>query len=258
MTTCAWEASACDREVWCARLCYSHYRKLRTVGVIGLVDGEAALDHVEALRKLGWTCALIEQAAGLGMNTVWSLLKRRTRVRRATALAILRVPLTHVPTKIAVDSAGTRRRIQSLMWHGWPKSVIAQKIGVNPLTFKRAYQRDHVPSWLYLKVKDFFDTHGGKEGPSLATAQKAKACGYFPAQAWDEQSIDDPDAQPNLTGYDEETVRALIEGFQPEFEPQDLEEAIRRTSYFSIAEQCRLFGVDRHLVCERRKRMEAA
>lgn len=158
-----------------------------------------------------------------------------------------------------VPALGVKRRIQALMAMGFTSAHIARELDV-PDNLVRHWYREGKTVYVatYEKVAALFERLEATVGPSQLSAARARKKGWPTSIAWDLETIDDPDAQPNLTGYDEETVRALIEGFQPEFEPQDLEEAIRRTSYFSIAEQCRLFGVDRHLVCERRKRMEAA
>lgn len=158
-----------------------------------------------------------------------------------------------------MPAIGVKRRVQALMAMGFTSDYIARELGVSDALVRYWYHKaNNVYVATYEKVAALFDRLEFTKGPSELSAHRARSKGWPTTIAWDGDRIDDPDAHPNLTGYDEETVRSLIEGFHPEHERQDLEEAVRRTFYLTQAEQAWLFGVNAYAVALCRKQLEAA
>jgi hypothetical protein len=158
-----------------------------------------------------------------------------------------------------VPALGVKRRIQALMAMGFTSAHIARELDV-PDNLVRHWYREGKTVYVatYEKVAALFERLESTVGPSKLAAMRARKKGWPTSIAWELDTIDDPCAHPNLTGYDEETVRALIEGFQPKYEKRDLAEAIRRTSYLTKAEQAQLFGLDWRTIDLCRNGLEAA
>jgi len=96
-----------------------------------------------------------------------------------------------------VDMIGTRRRIEALRAIGWPTEIIAAEA----LGWSRAL-RDLPRGPLVLrttadKIRAFYDTHSMTLGPSTRTRAHAARAGWAPPLAWDDDEIDDPQAQPH-------------------------------------------------------------
>lgn len=193
--------SRCDRTAEAVGLCGSHYTKARRAGTHGTgryvqVDPTATTKHLTALGNLGWTASLIASAAGVAASVVRDYRRNPERpARKATAEAILSVPLASPPAKL-VDPAGTRRRTEALQFAGWPRKVIEQRIGVAELSLGQALRRGVVTVRMAGLVERFYAEHNNIPGPSRAVARLAQRRGYSPAIAWEYTDIDNPKARP--------------------------------------------------------------
>lgn len=102
------------------------------------------------------------------------------------------------PTR--VPAIGTQRRLQALHAIGWPRKELMQRLGVTDhgtwltvVDFIRPTTRD--------KVRALYDELWNKPGPSKWTRTWAANRGYPPPMAWDDDTIDDPDARPACTAH---------------------------------------------------------
>lgn len=131
---------------------------------------------------------------------------------------------------LTYPAIATTRRLQALAVAGFSALAIAEEMGT-----ERSYIRD---LWRGERTRVFTRTHvsverlyvewGGRDGDSTITAARAKSAGWAPWWAWDDDTIGDPDARPNLTGFDEAAVRALLRGEEIESDRLDRREAARR------------------------------
>lgn len=243
----------CTRMIRRNGLCLPHWKSSIAQGLLGLTEAATTQEHIRRLHSLQWSDLGIAHRAGVATSSVQHVLGS-SQVQRATERAILSVPLVLFDSyKVTLPAVGLQRRREALAWMGWPLMVIAPLAGTTAQAVCNAQKRGQVSVLMLQRFAAVYDEHQGTQGPSEVVAVRARNKGLYPPVAWECVDIDDPDAWPNLTGFDEETVRALIEGFQPEYQKQDLDEAIRRTSYLTTGEQAQLFGLGWHAVHAQRK-----
>lgn len=187
----------------------SRYRKQRNLAVQrGTWAHPVPIDVVTArltgLLQAGWTTSQIAAAAGLSAVYVRSLAGLSSKaqpatVRPATARAIAALGpesrfAAAVPDSTFVNSVGSIRRLQSLAAIGWPQTELCRRLGLasapmllptSPILAGRARAIAEV----YRQLWDV-------PGPSRSAAIRARSNGAVPPTAWDDDTIDDPRAQP--------------------------------------------------------------
>jgi plasmid maintenance system antidote protein VapI len=207
MTSCA--RPGCAESAKTRGLCESHYRKLLRMGRAGYVPAAPVRAHLESLRTLGWTWEQIAEQAGTSTwvpHKVGTGYTRRVLMDRAQAL--LSVPLVPRDSHRGVDPTGTRRRVQALAWMGWPCREVAARAGTTQPSLSTLIQsRRRISYRLALRVVHVYDELSSTPGPSHIAASKARAAGFAPPAAWDEETIDDPAALPDF-GVDARTTSA--------------------------------------------------
>lgn len=220
----------------------------RANGVEVLVDAEPARQHVRALRAAGMGLRQIAAAANLNRKILNSLMNGRAdrgtkptgRIRPETAGAILAVPMPTVDTlagKTLVSAIGVQRRLQALVAVGWSQNKLAELLGMTRSNFGTFMNEKQITAanarralTLYARLENTAppeDEHRDKIAASRARRHAARR-GWFPAIAWDDDTIDDPAAHPNMTGYDEAKVQALLAGQETEYDDAELVEVVRR------------------------------
>lgn len=191
--TCAAEAGLHSRG-----RCESCYRKRIRMGVYGWRDASKAREHVDALRRLGWTWEGIADAAGLSTYVAHKVGVGQSRsVLPESESALLAVPLVPFDSQRSVDSAGTRRRVQALAWMGWPCSEVARRAGTTQRSLSTLIQPHRRISFaLARRVAAVYDELCMTFGPSKIAAAKARQLGFVPPLGWDDRSIDNPRSRP--------------------------------------------------------------
>jgi predicted transcriptional regulator len=193
------------------------------------VDPAPARAHLRKLREAGMTYDLIARLAGVSAEAVCRInTKRQRTIRRSTADAILSVRVELADTLKAVSPVGTRRRIEALACIGWTRKAVSARVGYHPESLTCSLYRGKISGHTALAVARVYEELQHTRGPSAVTATKALKRGWIAPAAWDDVDIDDPQARPNLTGYDEHTVRALMRGESVDATRQDETEAIVR------------------------------
>lgn len=194
-----------------ARLYERHRSKLRILGRPAYIDPAATRRHVQALLAAGMTVNEVEQHSGVhrtGIRVMLGTYPGRPAskgIRPATAAKLLAVrPSIGTPTPTlsgTVDGTGTRRRLQASLANGWPATTLAVELGTGPrLQIARAAR---VRAATAAAVRDLYDRIGDKPGPSPKTATYWRGRGYLPPAWWDDDTIDDPTAEPDgLREYD--------------------------------------------------------
>lgn len=174
--------------------CESCYRKKIRMGIFTRRDVTVARDHIEALRRLGWTYEGIAEAAGLSSYVPHKVSTGQTKsLRVESEQALLAVPLVPFDSHRSVDSAGTRRRVQALAWMGWPCAEVARRAGTTqPTLATLILPRRRISFALARRVAAVYDELCMTFGPSKIAAGKARQLGFVPPLGWDEDLIDLP------------------------------------------------------------------
>jgi hypothetical protein len=178
-----------------------------------LIDATPAIAHLRELRAAGMPLRHIAARAGIGKATVADLMARTTPgvIKEDTAAAILGTRL-RVSPRAMVDATGTRRRVEALARAGWTKEHIGAAIGRSSNRITEWTRDGALPAGMAEAVKRFYDEHVYREGPSREGAAVAHGKGWLCHWAWDDDTIDDPAAEP--VPYDRST-RRMREQSQP-------------------------------------------
>jgi len=143
----------------------------------------------------------IAEAAGVGHMTVSRLHRGLLKtMRRSNAEALLAVRPEDVRPngEVLVPNIGGRRRIQALLAIGWRHQDLTPLLGL-PSANVIFQDGQWFTKRKHDAIKRVYDQLWDKPGPGgvRCTSRAAKA-GYVPPLAWDDETIDDPKAQPNL------------------------------------------------------------
>lgn len=190
--------------------------KDRAYGRDAYVDATPVRDHVHHLQARGMGWKRIADAANLERSVVWKLLygdptRGQTPTKRVmpkTRDALLAVNLDLAPG-LTIDGTGTRRRLQALVTLGWSISELGRRLDTLPsnlATTIHGHKEVTVATAakvtaLYDQLWDVTPPPSGRHGsvPARARAYAARK-GWAPPLAWDDETIDDPQATPFVDG----------------------------------------------------------
>jgi uncharacterized protein YerC len=232
------------------------------------VNAIITVPRIMQLMREDWTYADIEAVSGVSVPTISRIMRGVTvRVERETADALLGThpKMRHrAPEPRKTDATGTVRRIRALVAVGWTFWAISARAGhaktwaynITRSTVVTATTRDLIARlydemWNTLPPRD---TAVEKQSYTRSRGIAVKN-GWASPLAWDDDTIDDPDAEPELPTVEElwaSTVDSAIAGEQPDLNPEQRREVItvlneRRWSGKKIADHigCNVKTVER-------------
>lgn len=185
-------------------------------GKVTYVPADPAREHVRALQAQGMGWKRVARAAGIDCSVMWKLLygdpsrpqAPSKRIRPKTEAAILAVTLD-LASVASVPGVGTRRRLQALVAIGWSQAKLAGRLGTTPANFGKVIHGHttndvnvataRAVTKLYDELWDQVPPHSEWRDHIAYTRALGHAVGYdwFVPMAWDEDDIDNPDAQPD-------------------------------------------------------------
>lgn len=204
-TSCQCDPCVTVRRQYAKQLAYDKYR-----GHQRQVDAQPVRDHVNLLIQAGGTIGMVAKATDGKVN--------RTQVRRIlygnpttgrvvktvyrhTAEALLAVtPAAMMQENGFVHPAGTHRRIQALAAMGHNKVAIAEAIGIQWSNLYEYLNQERVTTNVAMNIRTAYDKLSMTQGRSETIRWRARRLGWLPPLAWDESTIDDPFAEPELAG----------------------------------------------------------
>ena len=208
------------------------WRRDNYLGIVKLVDAQPLKDHVTMLMAEGMSFKAIALTAGWSSRNALADAIMRKRVMPRTLARVLAVRADSDNRRDAyTDATGSARRLKALAINGWPSRNLAKRLGhKDPATIQNIAS-GKTPT-IRLRTKDdirrLFDELWDQPGPSKRTADIAKARGWLPALAWDDDLIDRPEHEPDDV---RRPVRTTWSGITLE----DIEEA--REQGYETAEQ---------------------
>jgi hypothetical protein len=191
-----------------------------------LVDADPVRQHVNQLRAAGLGAERIIKLANVTPSTMQRLLygrpsdgeapSKRVRPEVAAALLAVRADLDTLADGAQIDATGTRRRSQALVCLGWSQGEQARRLGIQKSNFTRLNHHS-VTAARARAVRDLYNELSMATAPQSQGANYARKLaerrGYVPPLAWDDDTIDDPAATPDLGTKVLKTV-ALLENFE--------------------------------------------
>lgn len=180
------------------------WRVERNRGLKRTTGPERAQAHVQELtNSLGVSIRAIADASGTSPAVISELNRgicHGLMVRTEKAILAVKPEdiLGRPNLNGSVPNIGTRRRIQALMAMGWRHQDLTPLLGFNSGNVVH-----QAGNWITRRkheaTKGVYDRLWNQRGPAtrISLARVAKA-GYAPPLAWDDDSIDDPNAEPDL------------------------------------------------------------
>lgn len=246
------------------------YARDRAHGRRRYVDAKPTRAKLQRFVDVNVPYRAISRACGLSDTAVGNIVDgRNTHVQRATAERIAALTLSAIYDQEhgTVPSIGAQRRVQALMALGWPKQEL-EAAGI-PSTQLVTRPRSQVSVEGWRQVKDVYDELSMTRGPSEITRNRAIARGYPPPLAWDDDTLDDPEAKPHQgtgTGTEIDNVAvARAVGSHPKaapvpLTPPDQLATVREltTRGTSVADIAAIVGTSERTVLRWRKKHDLA
>jgi hypothetical protein len=165
------------------------------------VPSGPARSHVADLERAGYSLHAIAVAADVSHTTVMRLADLPTCLAR-TSQAILAVTPAGIvasrPATAWVPAVGAQRRVGALRCMGWGTREInawARAAGL-VLDVKRLPRRRQVTRATHEAVCAAYEALWRSAGPNDQVRRRAPGEGHHPPMAWDDDTIDNPSAQP--------------------------------------------------------------
>lgn len=193
------------------------YRRARMLDELhgvprGRMPRAEVVAHVTALRALGFGEGAIASAAGLSGRSVRYFRSDAS----STSMVYARRFLELTPELVFARAAGHTlvpafaavRRMEALQWMGWRYSDIEQAGRAatgDPAWCNMLREPNQISASRHRSMCAAFDVLSGKRGGSRRTSAIARNRGFLPPLAWDDDTIDDPTATPDLGAHESGT-----------------------------------------------------
>ena len=204
----------------CALARSTYTRGLLTGGRSTFVDAAPVREHVRELLAGGMGTRAIAAASGVSRSGLRSLLDGRKRddgrveppkrhVTRDVADRLLAVSLDveRMGGAALIDSTGTRRRLRALAAIGWSNVKLARELGMTPSNYGAFLARPTVLARHAREVRELYDRLSATPPTPTSNYDRvgiervkagARRNGWVGPLAWDDETIDDPAARPDV------------------------------------------------------------
>ncbi len=177
--------------------CEKHYRQT----VRPKVQIKRLRGHYLALREAGFSQRRIADLSGVNRDVLSRIHhadpEETVHSKTARRLLSVEIPLGIVGEGAqSVDATGTRRRIQALQAAGYPIKMIADEFGVSEQAIGLLVRGERVAASSAARVAELFEDWHMTPGPSDRARARSRRLGYPMPLDWNEDEIDDPDAEP--------------------------------------------------------------
>lgn len=226
----------------------------------GLVDAEPVRRHVKALREQGFSLVRIAVLSGVGQGTINALIygvpvrqqPPTITVRSDTARRLLAVQFD--PHKVAagrrIGATGTQRRLQALATLGWSTQQQALRSELTARTLRRILSSDSITAASARAVRELYEHLQATPAPrrtpqeraaAQKTAARARAAGWLPPEAWDDDLDDDDDEKksepgpPDQDDVDQVAVERAMSGQRVQLTPAERRAAVAQLTRRGIS-----------------------
>lgn len=196
----------CSRKAQAGGFCRPHYKFEMRGKPTGMVSSGPVSEHIRALQAAGISQNRLASLVDMPHITIWRIANgKHDRVLASSAAKILGVPASPSVWRSGherayVSAAGSRRRLRALCATGHTTHALAGEMGVTQKAVSNLSSgaQEFVTVGLAKSVSDLFDRLQLSPGRSAIARKRALAKGWHPPLAWDEETIDDPGAVPQL------------------------------------------------------------
>jgi hypothetical protein len=181
--------------------------------------GEAAWRIVRQTQS-----AQLARATGLSVSAA---VKLRRKTQTSQVLRSTRDNILRCASK-CTTTVGIQRRLQALSYLGWSMTEVAKHSGVPEATLNRirhggseaSYLQESTYTGVVTAYARLWDTQPPPSRAATYVRRNAILNGYASPLAWDDDTIDDPDAKPiglpstasDAAGFDDSRVQRRIDG----------------------------------------------
>jgi len=192
------------------------------------VDAEPVRVHLRNMQDCGIGLRRVASAAGVDRKRLQAVLtgrpergtgpQKQVRPDFAAAVLALEPSLDLMGSATPISAIGSQRRLQALVAAGWPQHHLAAALGWTDGNFGALLKREQVIVRTARAVRDLYDErwnadprlYGVSRHSYTRALQHAAKNGWAPVGAWDDDTIDDPSAIPDLGEKVQRSV-ALVE-----------------------------------------------
>lgn len=205
---------------YACRFAVSQYNEARERAIAygtwqSFVDAEPVRQHLQNLQACKIGLRRIAQEVGTDRKRLQLILtgrpeqgigpQKRVRPQLAAAVLAIQPSLDLLGAATVIDATGTHRRLQALVAAGWPQHHLAAALGWTDTNFSALLQQKRVTVRTARAVRELYDQmwrldpreHGVDTKAYSRARNHAAHCDWAPVGAWDDDTIDDPAAQPD-------------------------------------------------------------
>lgn len=215
----------CSNVVRSKGLCITHYESQRRKQIAygrweAYVDAQPVREHVRALREAGVGKRRMTELSGVSKNVVARLVNGRPdrpvkRVTQETSDKLMSIPLPQIPWSVHADGAqipavGSIRRMQALVAAGYTVQFLAGRLTGWDTDVHRLINEEQklITSARARRIAELFSELQLQPGDSDRARQYGAARRWVLPMEWDEETIDDPTAEPVRAAWTPESARA--------------------------------------------------
>jgi transcriptional regulator with XRE-family HTH domain len=180
-------------------------------------DAEPARKHLLMLSEHGIGLRRSAELAGISHATMTRLIygedgappAERIRFRTEAAIFAVQPSGELVADGVAVPGCGPARRVQALIADGWSQKYIEGRVGMYPGSLAGLLKNGTGTTLGFARkiaalYDELWNTAPSQETATdrrtaLRSRRMAERQGWLPWRAWDDESIDDPTAEPDLS-----------------------------------------------------------
>lgn len=175
------------------------YARDRAQGRRRYVASDDTRARLQELVRMHIPLRALADVTGLSDTTLTSILEgRHGQIQGRTAHLVTSATITDVYQLAGghVPSIGAVRRVEALFAIGWRKSDLLA-LGMPPAQLVTR-PRHLISADGWRQVREIYNRLSMTPGTSSTTRNRAARRGYAPPLAWDEETIDDPRAEPEV------------------------------------------------------------
>lgn len=181
------------------------------------VPAEPARRHIQSLMEYGISIERMAEVSGLRPAVLSRIIydftdrpmAKKIRTETADKIFAIKPRFEYIHDRHHVDGTATRRRLQALAAIGYPFRGMGEFLPLHPAQVGRTARSARVEAGTHRAVAAAYSqlagcdpvTRGIRPGAALRVRRLAAAQGWAPPIAWDDDTIGDPEAQPDWTGH---------------------------------------------------------